>query len=293
MCYRAKHIGCIKIVIMLLVVYAFEAHCAELVPPGRVGVAGLSSFFLLGNGAEVQSWEFISPGGTLIPDSDGDASPWENYLSNDATSVHAVSDPANAVLVDGQSAIDVGASHFGFFDFWYTNVGGSRVPGPIFPLSGVGGETFELVADVRDGTLKVVRQTDNPFGEGNWTYSYSIESPSAALIPDPDADAAPYLTYLSNTETLVSAATSNAVVIHDSLILDAKFTGSERDLIFHYEILGDEFTPLIWMVLGQGAVTYIPEPGTFALLAVTLLFCHCSRVPKLLKRPLSGISCAN
>ena len=47
------------------------------IPPGRVGVHGYDAFQLLGNNAEIQEWEFISPGGSLIPDPDGDASPWQ------------------------------------------------------------------------------------------------------------------------------------------------------------------------------------------------------------------------
>ncbi len=265
MCYRAKLFGYITMVSVTLTVFLYETHGSEVAPPGRVGVHGMDQFTLIGNGAELQSWEFISPSGDLIPDPDGDASPWLGYLSNEPTNVHAIADPSNPVLVDGFLPIDVGTTSFYGFDFWYTSVDGTRVPGPIFPLSGVSGTSFELLVDLQDGTLEIA---GGGGGDHSWTYSYSIESASGALVPDPDGDSAPYLTYLHNTETLVSAATSNAVVLQDSLVLDARFAGPLRDLVFKYEILGDEQTPPTWLHSVQGTVRYTPEPGTFALLVV-------------------------
>ena len=54
-------------------------------PPGRVGVHGFDSFILRGSQAEVESWQFLSSSGVLVPDADGDASPWQTYLSNRPT----------------------------------------------------------------------------------------------------------------------------------------------------------------------------------------------------------------
>ena len=86
----------------------------------------------------------------------------------------------------------------------------------------------------------------------------------------------PYLTYLSNTNTQVWAATSNAVVFEKSLVLDARFDWSQKDLVFEYEILGDESS---WLDRVQGPVHYAPEPGTLVMLSGGVLALVARRRP--------------
>ncbi len=225
-----------------------------LMPPGRVGIDYWGNS-LRGTDARVYSWELISPTGALFPDADGNASPWEQYLSNTREYIHAYSDPFRAVgLKNDYLGLDVGGYPMEF-DFWYTTVNGIRRPGPIFPLSGwqySGG--IDLVVDLRDGSMTITEEYDE---DNSWTYGYSIESLSASLIPDGDGNAAPYLTYLSNTAHLIEAATSNAVVLGRDLHLDSMFNRTTKDLIFRFERLGDEYYSG-WLSIEQGNVYYVP-----------------------------------
>ncbi len=239
---------------------------ARAVPPGRVGTWGMEPAVLLGNDSLVQGWLFESEAGGLIPDPDGDAAQWDLYLSNNSYRIEAVSFGA-PVLIDDWFELDIGNNYDEYSGaFWYTPPEGTLEPGPVLPLSGMPPSGHGLTVAL-DGTLEIA--DDGLEYTTSWMYSYKITSPSGSLIPDPDGDASPYLTCLSNTPQCVFAATSYAV--GGTLTLDAKLDwDGPRDLVFEYENLDEE--PLMFSAF-EGGVHYVPEPSSILLLGLAGVLC--------------------
>lgn len=263
--------------LIALLFVSYPLFAVDTVPQGRVALLPSAPTWLETANSEIAAWELISPDGSLVPDADGDPAPWSMYLSNDPYRIHASSLPGTFVFAADGIQLDVIFLDYTSGDLWYTNGDGLRIPGPILPLSTAVANDFELVVDLRDGSLSIERTaTHSP--DGNWTYSYSISSASASLIPDPDGNPTPYLTYMSNSTQHVWAATSRAVVLDDRLTLDAKLQGLARDIEFKYEILGDGIHPPTSLRQVQASVRYVPEPVmSFWCIVFTIWVGHLGR----------------